>query len=102
LLSLEGSSKSTNNGAAGRQQAIDVDAESCVSHGERRRGAGASLSSMRELTGSCNPGKVAVIDICDDDDADEEGAGEKGRACAEQEDMTLEELRLARLKRFGN
>ena len=103
LLSLEGSHNSTKNGAAGRQEAIDVDAESCASHGERRRGAGASLASKRETeVGSGNPGKVAVIDICDDDDADEEGAGERGRVCAEQEDMTLEELRRARLKRFGN
>ena len=96
MLSLEGGRKRNEiDSPAGREDVIEV--EACEKDGARRSGNGDSLTRKMARKARCGSTRdVAVIHVCDD------GEPAAGKEYAEQGDMTLEELRLARLKRFGN
>lgn len=96
MLSLEGGRKRSKiDNPADRQDVIEV--EACKKDGARCPGIGDPLTrKMATKASSGSRRDVAVTDVCDDAET------AAGKGCGEQGDMTLEELRLARLKRFGN
>jgi len=97
LLSLENGG--TFDGGAGMRDVIDINGN--ASHGgSRSRGGGSARDVKRaEENRSTETGKAVVIDVCDDEEEAVAVAGKKGKD--EPEEMTLEEIRQARLKRFA-